>query len=69
MSMRTTGSMNIECVAKPFKHNVLRKDMNRLSDEKGNVLFRCAQNLKHLMKAKMQVNRNGDKSVLARAGI
>ena len=47
--------VSVEHVAKPFKNNMLRKDRNRLSDEIGNVLFRCAQNLRHLMKAKMQV--------------
>ena len=55
LSMYTTGSIDVEGVAKPFKRNLLRKERNRLSDEKGIVLFRAAQNLKYLMKAKMAV--------------
>ena len=53
--MRTTGSIDVERVAKPFKHNILRKERNRLSDSEGIVLFRAAQNLRYLMKAKMQL--------------
>ena len=53
LSMRTTGSIDVERVAKPFKHNILRKAHNRLSDENGRILFRAAQNLRYLMKAKM----------------
>ena len=55
LSMRTTGSIDVERVAKAFKRNLLRKEMNRLSDENGIVLFRVAQNLKYLMKVKMAV--------------
>lgn len=55
ISLRTTGSIDVERVAKPFKNNLLRKERNRLSDEKGVVLFRAAQNLKYLMKAKMEL--------------
>ena len=54
LSMRTTGSIDVERVAKPFKHNILRKKRNRLSDQKGRVLFRAAQNLRYLMKEKME---------------
>ena len=55
LSMRTTGSIDVERVAKPFKHHLLRKERNRLSDEKGVVLFRASQNLRHLMKAKQEL--------------
>ena len=55
LSMRTTGSIDVERVAKPFKHHLLRKDRNRLSDGKGVVLFRASQNLRHLMKAKQEL--------------
>lgn len=55
LSMRTTGSIDVERVAKPFKNNILRKDRNRLSDGKGRVLFRAAQNLRYLMKAKAEL--------------
>ena len=53
LSMCTTGSIDVKRVAKPFKHNILRKERNRLSDENGRILFRAAQNLRYLMKAKM----------------
>ena len=53
ISMHTTGSIDVERVAKPFKHNLLWKERNCLSDENGIVLFRSAQNLRYLMKANM----------------
>ena len=55
MSVRTTGSIDVERVAKPFKHNILTKERNRLSDEKGNVLLRLGKNLQLLMQAKIAV--------------
>ncbi len=48
LSMKSVGSMDVERMAKPFKHSILTKDRNALSDEKGIVLFRTGQNLKHL---------------------
>jgi hypothetical protein len=35
LSMKIVGSMDVERTAKPFKHCMLSKDRNRLSDEKG----------------------------------
>jgi hypothetical protein len=46
--MKSAGSMDMECMAKPFKHSILTKDRNALSNEKGIVLFRAGQILKHL---------------------
>ncbi len=40
--------MDVERTAKPFKHCILTKDRNRISDAKGVVMFRAGQNLKHL---------------------
>ncbi len=40
--------MDAKRMAKPFKHCILTKDRNALSNEKGIVLFRAGQNLKHL---------------------
>ncbi len=40
--------MDVECTYKPFKHCMLSKERNRLSDENGIVMFRAGQNLKHL---------------------
>jgi hypothetical protein len=48
LSMKSIGSMDVERTAKPFKHCMLSKDRNKLSDEKGIVMFRAGQNLKHL---------------------
>ena len=50
--MRTTGFIDVERVAKPFKRNMYRKERNRLSDENGRLLFHAMQNLCYLMKTK-----------------
>ncbi len=49
--MNSVVSMDAEHTAKPFKHCILTKDRNRLSDAKGVVMFRAGQNLKHLYHA------------------
>jgi hypothetical protein len=46
--MESVGSMDVERTANPFKHCILTKDRNKLTNEKGIVLFRGGQNLKHL---------------------
>ena len=55
LSMKTVGSMDVERTAKPFKHCMLSKDRNRLSDERGVVMFRAGQNLKHLHHARESI--------------
>ncbi len=55
LSMKSVGSMDVEHTAKPFKHCILTKDRNRLSDEKGVVMFRAGQNLKHLHHARTAI--------------
>ena len=40
--------MDVECLTKLFKDYILTKDRNAVSNEKGIVLFRAEQNLKHL---------------------
>jgi hypothetical protein len=50
--MKSVGSMDVECTAKPFKHCILTKDRNRLSDGIGVIMFRSGQNLKHLHHAR-----------------
>ncbi len=57
LSMKSVGSMDVECMAKPFKHSILTKDRNALGDEKGIVLFRAGQNLKHLHHAREVIKR------------
>ena len=46
--MKSVGSMDAEGTSRPFKHCMLTKDRNRLSDKKGIVVFRAGQILKHL---------------------
>jgi hypothetical protein len=55
LSMKSVGSMDVERTAKPFKHCILTKDRNRLSDEKGVVMFRAGQNPKHLHHARTAI--------------
>jgi hypothetical protein len=55
LSMKSVGSMDVERTAKPFKHCMLSKDRNRLFDEKGIVMFRAGQNLKHLHHARESI--------------
>jgi hypothetical protein len=52
LSMRAVGSIDVERRIKPVKHSILTRDRNRLSDEKGVVLYRASENLNHLMRAK-----------------
>ncbi len=52
LSMKSVGSMDVERMVKLFKHCILTKDRNALSHEKGIVLFRAGQNLKHLHHAR-----------------
>ena len=66
LSMKSVGSMDVEHTVKPFKHCILTKDRNRLSDAKGVVMFRAGQNLKHLhharntIKGKVYAGVNGN---------
>ena len=52
MSIRTTGSMDVERLAKPLKDVILTKKRNRLSDERTVSLLWAQQNLKYLMSAR-----------------
>ena len=67
MSMRTTGSMDVERAAKPIKNQILTRERNRLSDEKGIVLFRAQQNLKNLMDTRMALKGKVVDSLLKHA--
>ncbi len=55
LSMKSVGSMDVERTATPFKHCILIKDRNRLSDAKGVVMIRPGQNLKHLHHARTAI--------------
>ncbi len=49
--------MDVEHIAKPFKHCILTKDRIALSDEKGIALFRAGQNLKNIYYACKVIKR------------
>jgi hypothetical protein len=55
LSMKSIGSMDMERTAKPFKHCILTKERSKLTIEKGIVLFRAGQNLKHLHHARKAI--------------
>ena len=69
LSMKTVGSMDVERTAKPFKHCMLSKDRNRLSDERGVVMFRAGQNLKHLHHARESIKGKVYTEVLGVDGV
>ena len=49
LSLRTTGSIAVERIAKPMKHKVLEKQRNRLGIVKAELLLRVSLNLRALM--------------------
>ena len=55
LSMRTTGSIDVERRIKPLKHNIVTKKRNRLKDPKGVSLLRASENLKHIWDAKLNL--------------
>ncbi|KAL7527950.1 hypothetical protein ACHAWF_002374 [Thalassiosira exigua] len=52
MSMKTTGSIDVERFAKPLKNVILTKHRDHLSDENAIVLWRAQPMLKNLMDAR-----------------
>ena len=62
MSIRTTGSIDVERAVKPIKGCVLTKERNRVSDGKAIVLFRLSENLKQLHKFKTEFKKQGNSS-------
>jgi hypothetical protein len=52
LSMKSVGPMDVERIVKPFKHCMLTKDRNRLSDGTGVIMFQSGQNLKYLHHAR-----------------
>ena len=57
MSMRTTGSIDVEHRIKPLKHNIITKKLNCFKDRKRVMLLRAGENLKHELAAKMQLGK------------
>ena len=60
MSLRTTGSMTVERVAKPLKNYVFSKGRRRLNRQRASQLLRCGLNLRFLNEIKVAMK---DKSV------
>ena len=57
LSIRTTGSIDVERKVKPLKRMILTKTRNRVADRKAEMLFRTSQNLRMLMKIKSDFKR------------
>ena len=57
LSMRTTGSIDVERRIKPLKHNIITKKCPRLQDLKGICYLRASENLTHVMKAKKSLGK------------
>ena len=55
LSIRTTGSITVERVAKPLKNKVMSKDRAGVTTGKAEVLLRAGINLRLLHKRKSQV--------------
>ncbi len=64
LSMKSLGSMDVERTSKPFKHCMLTKDRNRLSNGTGVIMFRSGQNLKHLHHAREAIKGKVSAGVL-----
>ena len=59
LSIRTTGSIDVECKVKSLKSKVLTKTRNNIKDRKAEMLFPTSQNLRQLMKIKIDYKRKG----------
>ena len=57
LSMRTVGSIDVDCKVKPIKHTIMTKKRNRLKDPKGGALFRAQEDRKHFMRAKKALGK------------
>ena len=53
MSLRTTGSITVERVAKPLKNYVFSKGQRRIDRQRVSQLLRCGFNLKFLNEIKI----------------
>ena len=59
MSLRTTGSMTVERVAKPLKNSVCTKSRRRLKPKVASILLRTGLNLRFLVESKMRMKLKG----------
>ncbi len=57
MSIRTTGSIDVERAVKPIKKDILTKSRNRMSNNKAMVLFRTSENVRQLFNMRREFRR------------
>ncbi len=55
LSVRSTGSITVERVAKPMKNDVLSKFRQRLGEERAEMCMRAGMNLGFLMNSRAQI--------------
>jgi len=55
LSVRITGSMTVERVAKPLKNSVMTKERSQLGTAKAEMLLRVGLNLRFLHEAKEKI--------------
>jgi len=58
LSVRITGSMTVERVAKPLKNSVLTKERNKTGLGKTEMLLRAGLNLRFLQDSKEKIRNN-----------
>ena len=66
LSMGTVGSINTERSAKGLKHDILSLKHNRLWDDQAIILYRCGENLRNLLRVRMQIVDRVGNSILGR---
>ena len=59
LSMRATGSIELERMVKPLKHYIQNKERNRLQNGKAELLLEASINLKYLEDTKMKLKLRG----------
>eukprot|EP00561_Arcocellulus_cornucervis_P002143 CAMPEP_0185825954 /NCGR_PEP_ID=MMETSP1322-20130828/31303_1 /TAXON_ID=265543 /ORGANISM="Minutocellus polymorphus, Strain RCC2270" /LENGTH=147 /DNA_ID=CAMNT_0028523679 /DNA_START=1153 /DNA_END=1596 /DNA_ORIENTATION=- len=55
LSIRATGSIDTERIAKPLKRYIKTKERNRLSDERAEICLRAGINLRNLRAARQSL--------------
>ena len=64
LSVRSTGSISVERVAKPLKNNVWSKLRSNLGQDKAEVCLRAGLNLRYLMKVRSTVHKATNEQVV-----
>lgn len=64
LSIRTTGSIDVEHKVKPIKGKILTKSHRKIKDDKTQMLFQASENLGMLNNMKMDLKHKGMPSTL-----